>query len=205
MYVVNRAQDDARSRDGGRLDPHALPQRFRYDTGLAGPAAEAAVVLDRDMACVNRVLPSGIPMSLRMKIAAFEGVAARVVPSDGGQPVRVVVELMHRDPQLSLPLLVAADMDEVVADWQAWAATLALPLILVEADGTTRRLRERIGTVELMPVKPRRHRSVLRHRRPRFLMRRKPGKMPAEPVFVTGREITAWDESPSAVKNYRAP
>lgn len=179
-----------------RLDPFSLPHRFRYDTGIdprsGQPLGEAAVMLEAHMAQVCRRLPSGIPMAMRLPMSAFEGVAVRVIPEvDGESEGLVVVELLHRDPQLSLPLSVAESLDDVVADWRAWARVLALPMLLVEVDGSWRALEERIGSVVVNSARPRRHRSVMNGRRPRFLVRRKVGVMPKEPVLLKLREIIA--------------
>jgi hypothetical protein len=174
-----------------RLDPHALPAQFRYGTGLPGRAAEASVLMDRHSVRVSRHLPSGIPMVLRLPVSAFEGVAYRVVVEAPEAGPRIVVELMHRDPALSVPLAVNPDLDEVVADWQAWGRVFGLPLLLVESDGTVRSLEKRLGALTVGPTRPRRRRSLLGHRRPRFLTRRRMAKLPAEPVVFTGREIIA--------------
>ncbi|MER2605315.1 MAG: DUF6101 family protein [Siculibacillus sp.] len=189
----------ARSFEGVRLDPRALPHRFRYDTGVdprtGKPMGDAAVILDASMAQVCRRLPSGIPMAMRLPMAAFEGVSVRVVPAVPGPEGDVeaegvvVVELLHRDPQLSLPLVVARDLDDVTADWKAWARALMLPMLLVEPDGSWRAIETRIGSVVVAPVKPRRRRSVLKGRRPRFLVRRKVGVPAPSPIVVEKREI----------------
>lgn len=151
------------------------------------------MILDRDMACVCRRLPSGIPMAMRMKTSVFEGVAVRFAAAEGSDEPRVVLELLHRDPNLSLPLTVAVDMDEIVADWRAWGKILSLPLLIVEADGSWHPVEQRIGAVDVRPARPRRRRTILTRRRPRFLVRRKPGLIPELPTFVSGREITAWE------------
>lgn len=176
-----------------RLDPRALPHRFKYRTGLGGDAAEASVHLDRDTACVSRRLPSGIPMAMRIKTSVFEGVAVRFAPAADGEEPAAVLELMHADPELSLPLAVATDLDDLVADWREWGRVLALPLLVVEQDGRIVTVENRIGSVTVEAPKPRRRRSVLVGRRPRFLTRRKPGTMPAEPQILTGREITSYE------------
>jgi hypothetical protein len=62
-------------------------------------------------------------------------------------------------------------------------------MLLVEADGSWRSIETRIGQVETTLPKPRRARSVLAGRRPRFLTRRKVGVVSAEPVRFAGREI----------------
>jgi hypothetical protein len=186
-----------------RLDPFALPHRFRYDTGTdprsGKPMGPAAVFLEKHMASVCRHLPSGIPMAMRLPMAAFEGVAVRMVAEtvgddgDGQGDGLAVIELMHRDPHLSLPLVTGRDMAEVAADWRAWAKVLGLPMILVEVDGSWREIGDRIGQVAVGHVRPRRARSVMNGRRPRFLARRKVGRPAAEPVMVAKNELFGRD------------
>lgn len=178
-----------------RLDPAALPHRFRYDTGVdprsGRPMGEAAVILDGSMVQVCRRLPSGIPMAMRLPMAAFEGVAVRMAadPADPEGEGLVILELLHRDPHLSLPLSVARDLDDVVADWKAWSRVLMLPMLLVEIDGSWRAIETRLGAVKIAPVKPRRRRSVLAGRRPRFLARRKVGVTGRDTVVIEKCEI----------------
>jgi len=187
-------EKSAKIRANIRLDPYALPLHFRYDTGLSGEAAEAAVVLDRGLATITRRLSSGIPMAMRMPMDAFEGVAVRMLPvTDGSDDVTIVVELLHRDPMLSLPLMVTTDMDDVVADWRAWGRILAMPLLLVDADGSYKPVEARIGCVSVKPVLPRRRRSVLARRRPRFLARRRTGDTRRCVTIEPSREITSWE------------
>ena len=46
---------------------------------------------------------------------------------------------------LSVPLLVADDLEDVAADWRAWAEAYRLPMLLIEADGVARTLEESLG------------------------------------------------------------
>ena len=186
---------DVRAFEPVRLDPWSLPQRYRYDTGVdprsGRPMGEAAVILEANMAQICRRLPSGIPMAMRLPMAAFEGVAVRFA-ADGdavdGEGL-VVLELLHRDPHLSLPLSVARDLDDVVADWRGWARVLALPMLVVETDGTWHPVKTRLGSLEVASPRPRRRRSVLAGRRPRFLTRRKMGAEGATRIILEKREI----------------
>jgi hypothetical protein len=177
-----------------RLDPFALP--VRYTANLPGPvsATRPAVYLDRNQVIVKRTL-GGIPATLTFPVSAFRGVAVsmRVNPETGD--VTAIIELMHRDPSLSLPLSVAGDLgdaEDVAADWQAWGKALGLPLLIVEGDGTIREALSQMGGIVVSPVKARRMVSSLSRRRPRFLKRRKIG-FAGETELLTGREIIARD------------
>ncbi len=203
MTAVEGDEISAHGSDPVRLDPFSLPHRFRYDTGTdprsGKPMGPAAVFLEKTMASICRRLPSGIPMAMRLPMAAFEGVAVRLVPDTRGDDGTgdgdgvAVVELMHRDPMLSLPLSVASDLAEVVADWRAWARVLALPMLIVETDGSWRAVETRLGDLVVGRVRPRRARSVMNGRRPRFLARRKMGVAPARPGRVAGAELSGRD------------
>jgi hypothetical protein len=93
---------------------------------------------------------------------------------------------------LSVPLAVAEDYDDLLADWRAWGRVFRLPLVLVEADGLAHVVENRLGAVTLAEMQPRR-RSVLARRRPRFLARRKTGLAGTATVHAGEREIIARD------------
>src|SRR5690606_10019817 len=100
------------------------------------------------------------------------------------------LELLHNDPMLSVPLLVAHDLDDVAADWRAWADAYRLPMLLVEADGVARALEDTLGGVRKGPLKARRKRSSSQPRRSRFAARRKVGGLGLR-LVVSGEEIIA--------------
>lgn len=173
-----------------RVDPADLPARFTYRTGLPGVAEGAAVVIEPSMISVARKLPSGIPLVLRFPPDAFEGVCVEVEADAETLETSVTLVLRHRDPQLSVPLATYADLDDVVADWLTWARALRLPRLMAEPDGRVSVIDQRLGSLDVRPTAPRRRRSVLSKRRPRFLARRKPGALGAQPL-VMGAEMTA--------------
>ncbi|MCX5497371.1 DUF6101 family protein [Kaistia dalseonensis] len=183
-----------RARKDLRLDPFALP--IRYSAPLPGPASAtaASVYLDRAKVVVKRTL-GGIPATLSYPVSAFRGVAVRMKVEPETGDVSAVIELMHRDPCMTLPLAVAGDLgdaEDVAADWQAWGKALGLPLLIVEGDGTVREALSQLGGLVVNPVKARRIVSSLSRRRPRFLKRRKTG-IQGETELLTGREIIARD------------
>lgn len=172
-----------------RLDPFRLPQVVSYAT--RDEQGDVTFVIDKRGAVIRRVLQlSGLPISIVLPARAFRGVAARAI-EDGEGNVTVTLELMHNDPQLSVPLLVADDLDDVAADWRAWAEAYRLPMLLVEADGVARTLDESLGAVKTGPVKPRK-RPTSQKRRPRFLARRKTGNLGLR-LIVGGEEIISRD------------
>lgn len=173
-----------------RLDPFRLPQVVSYAT--RDEHGDVTFVIDQRGAVIRRVLAlSGLPATIVLPARAFRGVAARAIEDSDGN-VTVTLELLHNDPQLSVPLLVADDLDDVAADWRAWAEGYGLPMLLIEADGIARTLEESLGDVRVAPVRDRRKRRIPSQRRPRFLARRKAGDLGLR-LVVDGEEIIARD------------
>jgi hypothetical protein len=173
-----------------RLDPFTLPVRYSATLGRGVHASEATILIDGEQAIVRRPSKVGAPMTFRLPIESFDGVAVRMAPIDNDGNIEVVVELMHRDPGLCLPLIIADEPEDVAADWQAWARTLNLPLLVVGQDGSIIRPDDRMGGVASARTKPRRRHSFFAGRRPRFLTRRKTGR-PEKIEILSGREIIA--------------
>ncbi len=171
-----------------RLDPFRLPQMVSYAT--RDNFGDVAFTIDARGARIERTLErSRIPVTVVLPANAFRGVAARAIEDETGE-VTVTLELLHNDPMLSVPLLVASNLDDVAADWRAWAEAYRLPMLLVEADGVARTLEESIGQVKTAPVKERRKGRASIKRRPRFLARRKIGNLGLR-LVVGGEEIIA--------------
>jgi len=169
-----------------RLDPNLLPARASIGPGAA---AGAAFIIDRENAIIRRMAASGRSATFAVAVSAYAGVAVRVEPNGEAGSVRVFVELLHRDPSLTLPLVVADDPDQAAADWRAWGRALNLPLLVVAQDGSVTAPLATIGGIAAATAKPRRRHSYFAARRPRFLTRRKPGRAPSE--RIKGREIIA--------------
>ena len=173
-----------------RLDPFRLPQAVSY----AGrdDLGDVTFTVDRRGVTMRRVLEgSRLPVSIALPARAFRGVAARAI-EDGDGNVTVTLELLHSDPMLSVPLLVAHDLDDVAADWRAWSDAYRLPMLLIEADGEARTLEESLGLVKKRPPAPRRKGRMSIQRRPRFLARRRTGDLGVR-LVIDGQEIVAWD------------
>jgi hypothetical protein len=172
-----------------RLDPSRLPQVVSYAT--RDDAGDVTFTIDHRGAVLRRFLDrSKLPVTVALPARAFRGVAARAL-DDGEGNVTVTLELLHRDPMLSVPLLVAEDLEAVAADWRAWADAYGLPMLLVEADGVARTLEESMqAAISTLPPQERRRGRVTRLRRPRFLMRRRMGDLGLR-LVIEGQEIIA--------------
>ena len=174
-----------------RLDPLALPLQFTAADARADERVRH-VELSRERVVLHRAV-RGIRMAVKVPVAAFLGVALRLIPSPEGAPNTVVVSLEHRDPALSVPLYSAAHTNDVVAEWQLWARVFGLPLLVADPAGSLREPFRRLGGVRVgAPAPRRRRRNAIRARRPTIFLRRRPGVMPELPVIHRGeREIIA--------------
>ncbi len=84
------------------------------------------------------------------------------------------------------------DEDDVVAIWRDIAARAGLVRMIVREDGVLVPVTEQIGRLILGRVRIRRRHAGLGGRRPRFLARRKTGRLPARPQIYRGEnEIIA--------------
>lgn len=155
-----------------RLDPLSLPVCFeardmRADSGFR------QIEINRERVLVRRAV-RGMRMTLQVHIREFLGIACR--QTDDGQ----ALVLTHRDPSLSVPLLVSADGDEIERVWSLWSDLFALPQI-DEENGLVRE-----------PASRRRRHHTIRARRPKFLVRRRAGHTAQDaPVHRDEREIIA--------------
>lgn len=174
-----------------RLDPFALPVSFRA-TDAGADERVRLVELHRERVVMRREV-AGIRMAVSLPVSMFLGVAIRVIPPDPSADGAIAVVLEHRDPALSIPLFIAPDGTDALADWQLWGRVLRLPLLVYDDDGICREPFARIGLVRIAKAQPRRRRqSAMRARRPRILMRRKSGRLGERPTVHRGeREIIA--------------
>ena len=157
-----------------RLDPLALPVRFTANDAGADER-QRQVELDRERVVLRRAV-RGIRMAIRLPISAFRGVVLRLLPAGTGPSDLISVSLEHRDPGLSVPLCVAPDSEDVVAEWRLWARVLGLPALVERAEGCSEPDQQLLGRVAVRPAAPRRRGKTILARRPRFLARRKLGR-----------------------------
>ena len=111
-----------------KLDPFSLPVRFTAPDEAADERLRV-VDLHRERVVLRRSV-RGVRMALNLPVAAFRGVAIRMVFADAETaPTSIAVVLEHGDPALSLPLFSANECDDIVAGWQSWGRVLGLPLM----------------------------------------------------------------------------
>lgn len=166
-----------------RLDPHVLP------AGVSSPGGSAFVV-ERGRVLMLRTLTSNGPsMQVAVPLSAYRGVAVRMESVGDNGEVRAFIELLHRDPALTLTLAESDVPEDLAADWQAWGRALKLPLLVVGQDGSIGEPLAGHGLGATRP-KPRRYHSYFAKRRPRFLTRRKTG-VSSNAERISGREIIA--------------
>ncbi|CAH1654927.1 conserved hypothetical protein [Hyphomicrobiales bacterium] len=87
-------------------------------------------------------------------------------------------------------VVACADESDAVALWRDFGRSSGLPLLLETADGAVSEPFPQIGRVALGPVRIRRRHGLLNGRRPRFLTRRKTGRVAELPVMVCGEKLT---------------
>lgn len=174
-----------------RLDPFALPVRYAArDGGADGQIRQ--IELDRDRVVLRRAV-RGIRMNVGVAVSEFRGVSIRMLPAEGEEPAAAAVMLEHRDGGLSVPVFMASDGGDLVAEWKSWGRVLGLPLLVTDSDGSLRDAFSRMGGVALGAPSPRRRRrGAVKWRRPRFLMRRKTARLSNQtPIHRDEREIIA--------------
>lgn len=173
--IVGRALPAGSSRDE-RLDLPSIPLFFNArDERADGGLRQVEITPERII--IRRSVQS-IGMMLKIRVADYFAITLRTAEPEDNMPGAWVLWLEHRDRSLSVPLYVSADAEEISRAGADWSAYFNRP-DLIDTGG--------IGTMpdlmtmpmdERAPAPRRRRRNAIRNRRPRFLVRRKPG-MPA--------------------------
>jgi hypothetical protein len=138
---------------------------------VAADGRTRMIEIDRHRVLLSRSV-GGVYMRLNLPLSSFLGVAVRVA-AQGESDDTVAIVLEHRDADLSVPLSVTTDTENVVADWQLWGKVLCRKLLVADSDGTLREPFATLGGVALgLPRARRPRRSALRQRRPKMYRRR---------------------------------
>ncbi|MEA2947184.1 MAG: hypothetical protein QOI40_2514 [Alphaproteobacteria bacterium] len=140
---------------------------------------------DRSVVIARRV--AGIAMRVQVPLTSYQGVRLSLGAEGEGATLHTV-ELLHRDPDLSVPLFQTADPRVIANEWCAWANSLSLPRLFEDfpADSTTGE------SVFATPL--RRRGSAVAKRRSRFARRRKTGAQQRLALSYSGeREIISYE------------
>ncbi|MDX3806954.1 DUF6101 family protein [Bosea thiooxidans] len=86
-------------------------------------------------------------------------------------------------------VVASVDQADAVALWRDFGRRSGLPLLLESVDGKVTEPFPQLGRVALGPVRIRRRYAFLNGRRPRFLTRRKPGRLAALPVVAANERL----------------
>jgi hypothetical protein len=174
-----------------RLDPRALPLRFAAEDTRADGRTRT-VEIDHARVLVERKV-RGIAMRLQVPLSGFLGVSVRRVDRRENEEPVIALTLEHRDPSLSVPLMLAPDSEDFIADWRLWADALGRPLLLAGPDGSLSTVSAALGALEVgASVARRRRRTALKFRGPRFAARRATLQLEGKPAVHRGeREIIA--------------
>ncbi|MGX1787754.1 DUF6101 family protein [Bosea sp. NPDC055332] len=82
------------------------------------------------------------------------------------------------------------DQDDAIAVWRDAGQTSGLPLLLETSDGAITEPYPQVGRVALGAIHIRRRHALLAGRRPRFLTRRKTGRLPERPIVIRGEILS---------------
>jgi Family of unknown function (DUF6101) len=119
----------------------------------------------------------------------WRGVALRLAISSGADDKERFELALNEGDGRSITIA-CIDQDDAVALWRDCGRASGLPLLLETPDGAVTEPYPQIGRVALGPIRIRRRHAFLNGRRPRFLVRRKTGRLADRPVFVQGERLT---------------
>lgn len=159
--------------------PVSFPDVLLY-RGRAGDGADCLATFDRSTIVLSRPV-AGLSCRIRLSTSQYRAVAA-VAREDCH-----VIQLMHRDPGLSIDLAEASSLEAAEEYGERLAEFLDLPMLTLAGRGPSG------DTIVAGPAPAPRRNQPARlgdHRRPRFLTRRKTGEV-VSIRKVEGSEIIA--------------
>ena len=119
--------------------------------------------------------------------AGWRGVALRLANETGEDQVFQLALTAGDGRSITVATV---DQDDAVALWRDCGRASGMPLLLETSDGAITEPFPQIGPLALGPIRVRRRHSFLNGRRPRFLVRRKTGRLADRPVVVGGDRLT---------------
>lgn len=149
--------------------------------------AMAGLEQDGVVAFTPDFLASPLPILGRTGGSAPAGVALAFATEDAETCGEDRFALLVVDAEgITLSRLGPFSEDDVVALWRDCSAKSGLPRMIVREDGTLAAVSRQLGPVALGTTRTRRRTGSLQGRRPRFLVRRKTGRLPVRPQIHRG-------------------
>lgn len=136
--MANQCFNQAKAVLEFRLDPCHLPQTTTYFSSKTGnkilcSLSERGVFFKTDTpSSLSHLMPS----------YHFKGIVARTVKTYSGERA-VALELLHRDEEVCITLLVSRDLNNVLLDWRLWADTYNLPMLMINEDNRVMVVKDR--------------------------------------------------------------
>jgi hypothetical protein len=169
------------------LMPVQNPAAVRTSDARSDDRTREVAFSSRSVLIARRV--AGIAMRVEVPLSSYRGVALSL----GAEPEAGAVhriELLHRDPDLSILLKETTNSDEIAIEWSAWAETLSLPRLFEPAPMAGDSLDAAAASLPM----PRRRGSVVARRRPRFSRRRRMGSQQRLAIaYRAEREIISYE------------
>lgn len=162
-----RAGSEGASRSVPAGEPLERARESRLQIGQAFAGATGELLVTRSL--------SSTSITSREPRAAFQGVMLKVPHPHAPDGYAIVLAALHGREDVVLAH--GLTEDEVVARWRGLAASLSLPPLVCHANGETEFLHRQLGAVTLGRGPARRRRRLVANRRPRFLLRRKAGRV----------------------------
>jgi len=163
---------------------------FGFKPNLPGCTTDPTIVPRNPMPAqpdAPRIERIGSVRILRRGSVGWRGVALRLANAAGDDEL-FQLALTAGDGRSIV--VATVDQEDAVALWRDCGRTSGMPLLLETSDGDISEPFPQMGRVALGPIRVRRRHSFLNGRRPRFLVRRKTGRLAERPVVVGGERLT---------------
>lgn len=137
------------------------------------PAGLRQVEIQRRKILFER-LCVGVLVKVAVPTSAYRGVLMSLVVTGTGNFL-YRTQLLHQDPDLSVPLYDHPERATMEAHWRRWAQALGVPLLVERDPGCIESVSQKPAPTQAQPL--RRTRALTRERRGAFARRRKTGRI----------------------------
>ena len=148
---------------------------------------QRVIEVARDRVVIRRTV-AGVAMAVRVASTAYLGVSLRVSSLRDGRFL-YQARLLHRDPDLSVPLAEGNDQEAIEARWREWVLFLRLPALVGRSETSDVEVNLEVTDLARRRPAPRRRSKAVAARRARFLLRRQVGRSPSMPAIDRVRPI----------------